>query len=173
LCSSLVDAARQVRLTRKGHEQLSRAQGKNNKQVAATSQKSVDELTSKLKRIEDIVVEIMSNVVNDRTRDISEEIRGECAKHVGKWIKDYRELFLVNKYLKYLGWFLSDKAHAVRHAAVDALIEVYEDDDALPQLDHFSKYYKDRLVAMTLDKDAPTACAAANLLSRFVKCVYP
>lgn len=172
LCGGLVDAARQLRLARKGHEQLSRANNKNQKLVAESSQKSADELSGKLKRIEDIIVELVANVVHDRTHDIFEECRAECARHIGKWIHDYAVLFLNIKYLKYLGWFLSDKIAAVRHTAVDALIAIYSDDDVLPQLERFSKYYKNRLVAMTLDKDTATACATAALLTRVAACAY-
>ena len=44
-----------------------------------------------------------------RYRDIFPTIRAECITALGEWVREYKLVFLADKYLKYLGWTLSDK----------------------------------------------------------------
>ena len=43
-------------------------------------------------------------------RDVSEDIRASAIGAIGNWIKLMPSMFLVDNYLKYLAWALSDKA---------------------------------------------------------------
>ena len=43
-------------------------------------------------------------------RDVSEDIRASAIGAIGQWIKLLPSMFLVDNYLKYLAWALSDKA---------------------------------------------------------------
>ena len=46
---------------------------------------------------------------------------------IGSWVSAAPEVFLVDQYLKYLAWALSDRSAAVRSAAVTALVRLYSD----------------------------------------------
>jgi len=46
-----------------------------------------------------------------RYRDIFPTIRAECITALGEWVREYKLVFLADKYLKYLGWTLSDKVY--------------------------------------------------------------
>jgi len=43
-------------------------------------------------------------------RDVSEDIRASAIGAIGNWIRLMPSMFLVDNYLKYLAWALSDKA---------------------------------------------------------------
>jgi cohesin complex subunit SA-1/2 len=46
-------------------------------------------------------------------RDVSEDIRASAIGAIGQWIKLLPSMFLVDNYLKYLAWALSDKVSAL------------------------------------------------------------
>ena len=44
-----------------------------------------------------------------RFRDVCENIRRTSIEHLGHWVREYPEGFLVDKKLAYIGWCLNDK----------------------------------------------------------------
>jgi cohesin complex subunit SA-1/2 len=57
---------------------------------------------------------------------------------IGTWILALPQQYLGDQYLKYLAWAQSDKAPAVRAAAVAALLRLYSVDDNLLQMAAFT-----------------------------------
>ena len=53
----------------------------------------------------------------DVGRDVSEDIRASAIGAIGNWIRLMPSMFLVDNYLKYLAWALSDKARGFRCCA--------------------------------------------------------
>ncbi len=88
--------------------------------------KSLKHQIDSLKRTSDELEHIIESVfINSifmhRYRDSNMYIRAECLKALGRMAIIRPDLFLVDKYLKYLGWMLSDKAECVRIAALESL----------------------------------------------------
>lgn len=52
---------------------------------------------------------LFDSVAAHRFRDVSEEVRTTVIEAVGQWIVQRPATFLDDKYLKYIGWALSDK----------------------------------------------------------------
>ena len=83
----------------------------------------------------------------------------------GNWVLSYQSMFLENRYLKYLGWMLSDQCPAVRLRCLDALVSLLEDKDAALALDDFVDRFKPRILGMTADVDDKVAVRAYKFLT--------
>lgn len=61
-----------------------------------------------------VVQSLFDSVGAQRFRDVAEEVRASVIKAVGGWIMLRPAMFLEDRYLKYLGWALSDKVGLCR-----------------------------------------------------------
>ncbi|RHY30376.1 hypothetical protein DYB32_004359 [Aphanomyces invadans] len=68
---------------------------------------------------------LFNGVIVHRYRDTMPELRIESVQTLGLWIETLPGEFLVDNYLKFLGWMLNDKSSKVRLAVVDALQTLY------------------------------------------------
>eukprot|EP01116_Phalansterium_solitarium_P015843 TRINITY_DN353_c2_g1_i1.p1 TRINITY_DN353_c2_g1~~TRINITY_DN353_c2_g1_i1.p1 ORF type:complete len:1267 (+),score=423.60 TRINITY_DN353_c2_g1_i1:30-3830(+) len=88
-----------------------------------------------------------------RYRDTVPDIRQECIRALGEWLRDYTGLFLQDEYLKYVGWSLNDRVAEVRAEAVQALERLFDRRELLPHLEQFYERFRQRLLAMSRDRD--------------------
>jgi cohesin complex subunit SA-1/2 len=58
-------------------------------------------------------------------RDVAPEIREVVISGIGNWVAEDPDAFLIDYYLKYLAWALSDRHEAVRLAAVRSIHRLY------------------------------------------------
>lgn len=100
-----------------------------------------------------------------RFRDLDPNIRAECVRALGLWLKKYPEHFLDAHYLRYVGWVLSDSNNHVRLEAIKALSGVYDQTLYLGSLNHFTERFKPRLLEMaTSDTDLAIRVAVIQVL---------
>ena len=90
------------------------------------------------------------SVFLNRSRDVDEEIRRECIVGLGQWIMTFPDFFMNSNYLRYLGWFLSDKSTIVRQATVNAVARLLAIPNAFESLRQFSERHKSRILEMAL-----------------------
>lgn len=100
-----------------------------------------------------------------RFRDLDPNIRAECVRAIGLWLKKYPDYFLDAHYLRYVGWVLSDANNHVRLEAVKALSNVYDQSEYVPSLTHFTERFKSRLLEMaTSDVELSIRVAVIHVL---------
>ncbi len=101
-----------------------------------------------------------------RFRDLDPNIRAECVRAIGLWLKKYPDYFLDAHYLRYVGWVLSDANNHVRLEAVKALSNVYDQSEYVPSLTHFTERFKSRLLEMaTSDVELAIRVAVIHVLA--------
>jgi cohesin complex subunit SA-1/2 len=83
---------------------------------------------------------------------------------IGIWMKKFHQNFLDDSYLKYIGWTLHDKVGEVRLKCLQALQPLYATEELKGKLELFTSKFKDRIVAMTLDKEYDVAVQAVKLV---------
>jgi cohesin complex subunit SA-1/2 len=88
---------------------------------------------------------------------------------IGIWMKKFHHNFLDDSYLKYIGWTLHDKVGEVRLRCLQALQPLYATEELKGKLELFTSKFKDRIVAMTLDKDYEVAVQAVKLVVSILK----
>src|SRR5688572_3352807 len=91
---------------------------------------------------------------------------------IGIWMKKFHSNFLDDSYLKYIGWTLHDKVGDVRLKCLQALQPLYSSEELKGKLELFTSKFKDRIVAMTLDKEYDVAVQAVKLVISIHKYVY-
>ncbi|XP_037832141.1 cohesin subunit SA-1 [Kryptolebias marmoratus] len=154
-----------VENAQKLHEvQRTKSSRQRSSQQLERIQKKLTELQEKRAEIESMMDAIFKGVFLKRYRDMLPEIRSICMEELALWMKLYSSAFLNDSYLKYTGWMMHDKAPDVRLKCVLGLQGLYGDPVLLPKLDLFTSRFKDRLIAMTLDKDNEVAVQTMKLL---------
>ena len=88
---------------------------------------------------------------------------------IGLWMKKFHQNFLDDSYLKYIGWTLHDKVGDVRLKCLQALQPLYASEELQGKLELFTSKFKDRIVAMTLDKEYDVAVQAVRLVISILK----
>ncbi|KAK4699710.1 cohesin complex subunit SA-1/2, partial [Phenoliferia sp. Uapishka_3] len=111
-------------------------------------EKNVKGTHEKKTKVEEHLGELCDGVFANRYRDSESNIRAECIKALGHWMKVHPDYWLEGTYLKYLGWVLSDENKDVRHEAVKALISLYAKDDHIGAMQHFTERFKSQFVRM-------------------------
>ncbi|RHZ15424.1 hypothetical protein DYB31_000504, partial [Aphanomyces astaci] len=112
-CAAVADTSKTPKSSKKNNPKLARLlelKGTYDEQLANTQ----TYLTS-----------LFNGVVVHRYRDTMPELRLESVQTLGHWIETLPEEFLVDNYLKFLGWMLNDKSAKVRVAVVNALQTIY------------------------------------------------
>ena len=87
-----------------------KATGAKAKQHAAELQR----LQAQTDLLEAAVQQVYDGVLVHRYADTALEIRVDCVRHLGGWIVSLPAIYLDDKYLKYMGWMMSDNEAAVR-----------------------------------------------------------
>ncbi|XP_066922254.1 cohesin subunit SA-2-like isoform X2 [Clytia hemisphaerica] len=128
-----------------------------------------EELNHNKKDLEDMMYRLFSSIFMHRYRDIRPEIRKICIAEMGQWMNKYSQYFLDENYLKYFGWTLYDKVGEVRLQVLNALEEIYKNEDFLNKLELFTNRFQSRLVHMTLDTDTEVAVKAIKLTTLLYK----
>lgn len=127
------------------------------------------ELEENMDEIKNMLTYMFKSVFVHRYRDTLPEIRGICMTEIGIWMIKFSRNFLDDSYLKYIGWTLHDKVGDVRLRCLQALLPLYASEDLKAKLELFTSKFKDRIVAMTLDKEFEVAVHAVRLVISILK----
>lgn len=127
------------------------------------------ELEENMDEIKNMLIYMFKSVFVHRYRDTLPEIRAICMAEIGIWMKKFHQNFLDDSYLKYIGWTLHDKVGEVRLKCLQALQPLYALEELKTKLELFTSKFKDRIVAMTLDKEYDVAVQAVKLVISIYK----
>ncbi|RXG56416.1 Cohesin subunit SA-2, partial [Armadillidium vulgare] len=127
------------------------------------------ELEENMDEIKNMLTYMFKSVFVHRYRDTLPEIRSICMAEIGCWMKKFHQNFLDDSYLKYIGWTLHDKVGDVRLKCLQALQPLYASEELKGKLELFTSKFKDRIVAMTLDKEYDVAVQAVRLVISILK----
>uniref|UniRef100_A0A8D8W339 Cohesin subunit SA-2 n=1 Tax=Cacopsylla melanoneura TaxID=428564 RepID=A0A8D8W339_9HEMI len=127
------------------------------------------ELEENMDEIKNMLTYMFKSVFVHRYRDTLPEIRAICMAEIGVWMKKFHSNFLDDSYLKYIGWTLHDKVGEVRLKCLQALQPLYASEELKGKLELFTSKFKDRIVAMTLDKEYDVAVHAVRLVISILK----
>lgn len=155
------------------------------------------ELEENMDEIKNMLTYMFKSVFVHRYRDTLPEIRAICMAEIGVWMKKFHQNFLDDSYLKYIGtehlyyfyllisklhikcifmfdinfagWTLHDKVGEVRLKCLQALQPLYASEELKTKLELFTSKFKDRIVAMTLDKEYDVAVQAVKLVISILK----
>jgi hypothetical protein len=91
---------------------------------------SIDSLKRTCEELEELVTgPVMNGIFMHRYRDSHPYIRATCLAALSKMTLQRPDLFLKDKYLKYFGWMMSDKAEVVRYHALLGLLSPFDAND--------------------------------------------
>ena len=127
------------------------------------------ELEENMEDIRTMLGYLFKSIFVHRYRDTIPEIRSTCMAEIGTWMKRFPNHFLDDSYLKYVGWTLHDKSGDVRLKCLQALLPLYENEEIARKLELFTNKFKDRIVAMSLDKEYEVAVQAVKLICNIYK----
>lgn len=127
------------------------------------------ELEENMDEIKNMLTYMFKSVFVHRYRDTLPDIRAICMSEIGIWMEKFSQNFLDDSYLKYIGWTLHDKVGDVRLRCLQALLPLYENELLKGKLELFTSKFKDRIVAMTLDKEFEVAVHAVKLVLNILK----
>ncbi|XP_016837133.1 cohesin subunit SA-1 [Nasonia vitripennis] len=174
LMTALVDVALTVSINLDNTQRQYEAERQKNREKRAADR--LESLLSKRKELEENMDEIKNmltymfkSVFVHRYRDTLPEIRAICMAEIGIWMKKFHQNFLDDSYLKYIGWTLHDKVGEVRLKCLQALQPLYASEELKTKLELFTSKFKDRIVAMTLDKEYDVAVQAVKLVISIFK----
>ncbi|RWS14082.1 cohesin subunit SA-1-like protein [Dinothrombium tinctorium] len=128
------------------------------------------ELEENMEDIRTMLAYLFKSIFVHRYRDTVPEIRSMCMSEIGIWMKRFPNHFLDDSYLKYVGWTLHDKVGDVRLKCLQSLLPLYETEEIACKMELFTNKFKDRIVAMTLDKEYEVAVQAVKLIISIHKC---
>lgn len=122
------------------------------------------ELEENMDEIKNMLTYMFKSVFVHRYRDTLPDIRAICMAEIGIWMRKFSCNFLDDSYLKYIGWTLHDKVGEVRLRCLQALLPLYATEELKGKLELFTSKFKDRIVAMALDKEFEVAVHAVRLV---------
>lgn len=127
-----------------------------------------------VQRKRDDVVEwrdhIFSQAVHQRLRDIAPDIRLAGFQALRRWILEFPDEFMTNKYLRYLGMPLHDKRPELRAEALDTVLQALARvPDAYSRLHLFLQYFTNRLVELSNDVDVRCTELAIRVVAMMVR----
>ena len=171
LMAGLIDAALEVeKRTVTAEAQLAAATARKSKASAALSAQlteSISELTAALELLHSLLKKLFASVFCHRYRDVDAELRALYLSSLSSWMSSYPSFFVLDSYLKYLGWTLFDKAAVVRRASLGGLLRLYSsaDVDLFKRLDAFTQRFLRRLEEMCEDVDGHVSGLAIQVLA--------
>ncbi|XP_053201590.1 cohesin subunit SA-1-like [Panonychus citri] len=122
------------------------------------------ELDDNMEDIKTMLGYLFKSIFVHRYRDIIPEIRALCMYEIGIWMKRFPNYFLDDSFLKYVGWTLHDKVGDVRLKCLQSLLPLYETEEIARKMELFTNKFKERIVAMSLDKEYEVAVQAVKLI---------
>ncbi|XP_066593288.1 cohesin subunit SA-1 isoform X2 [Prorops nasuta] len=174
LMTALVDVALTVSInldnTQRQYEaERQKAREKRANDRLESLMKTRKEYEENMDEIKNMLTYMFKSVFVHRYRDTLPEIRAICMAEIGVWMKKFHQNFLDDSYLKYIGWTLHDKVGEVRLKCLQALQPLYASEELKTKLELFTSKFKDRIVAMTLDKEYDVAVQAVKLVISILK----
>ena len=103
------------------------------------------ELGENIEEVSGMIEYLFNAVFVQRYKDIVPNIRLILMEALGNWMKLFPDMFLTDKYFKYLGWTLHDLESSVRLQCLEALISLYSSSTSRDKLELFSTKFKDRI----------------------------
>ena len=103
------------------------------------------EIGENIEEVSGMIQYLFNAVFVHRYKDIVPIIRLILMEALGNWMKLFPDMFLTDKYLKYLGWTLHDRESSVRLQCLVALIPLYSSTTSRDKLELFSTKFKDRI----------------------------
>ncbi|GAA5932633.1 cohesin subunit IRR1 [Sporobolomyces koalae] len=113
-------------------------------------EKQVQEIHERLEAVEAFEEEAYTSVFVNRYRDADYVIRAECIASLGNWMKLNPDHWIDGDYLRYIGWVLSDESKEARRDSVRALSSLYDKEQYIGKLHHFTDRFKGQLVDMAM-----------------------
>ncbi|GAB6019831.1 hypothetical protein CHUAL_001371 [Chamberlinius hualienensis] len=174
LMTALVDVALNLSISLDNTQRQHEAERQKNRDKRATERLELlmskrQELEENTEEIKNMLMYMFKSVFVHRYRDTVPEIRSICMSEIGIWMKKFHQNFLDDSYLKYIGWTLHDKCGDVRLKCLQALQPLYSSEELTGKLELFTNKFKDRIVAMTLDKEFEVAVQAVKLVISILK----
>ena len=113
--------------TRQFDAAISSKNKKKQNEKAISLRHRIDRLRRTKADLEEIVLgPVIEGIFIHRYRDSNMYIRASCISALSRMTIQRPDIFMVDKFLKYFGWMLSDKAEVVRIASVSALVAPFE-----------------------------------------------
>lgn len=122
LIVALEKQQRQLNTARNNRSRNQRAQERKIEIISA----AIDKFSREVDTLAEYSTDLFQNVFVRRYKDVDSAIRIECVKALGQWMTIHIETFLQAKYLRYLGWLLSDPNDNVREEVTRSLHKVYK-----------------------------------------------
>lgn len=169
LMTALVDVALQVSANIENASRQYEAERLKTRGKCTGLMSKGTELEENMDEIKNMLTYMFKSVFVHRYRDTLPEIRGICMTEIGVWMFKFSRNFLDDSYLKYIGWTLHDKVGDVRLRCLQALRPLYGSEEFKAKLELFTSKFKDRIVAMTLDKEFEVAVHAVRLVISILK----
>ncbi|KAI9828797.1 MAG: hypothetical protein M1832_001902 [Thelocarpon impressellum] len=136
-----------------------------NKGRITSLQQKVDEGAQKGETVEGTIRDIFDTVFVHRYRDVDPKIRADCVQAIGHWIITLPDVFFEGKYLRYLGWVLSDVSAPTRLEVIKQLQRLFKSKDNVGGLRTFTERFRPRLVEMAVrDADLGVRASTVELL---------
>lgn len=174
LMTALVDVALTVSINLDNTQRQYEAERQKSREKRASDRLEAllgkrQELEENMDEIKNMLTYMFKSVFVHRYRDTLPEIRAIAMTEIGVWMHKFHANFLDDSYLKYIGWTLHDKVGEVRLRCLQALQPLYASEELKGKLELFTNKFKDRIVAMTLDKEYDVAVQAVRLVISILK----
>ncbi|XP_022904358.1 cohesin subunit SA-1 isoform X2 [Onthophagus taurus] len=174
LMTALVDVALTVSINLDNTQRQYEAERQKTREKRASDRlesllQKRQELEENMDEIKNMLTYMFKSVFVHRYRDTLPEIRAIAMSEIGVWMHKFHANFLDDSYLKYIGWTLHDKVGEVRLRCLQALQPLYASEELKGKLELFTNKFKDRIVAMTLDKEYDVAVQAVKLVISILK----
>lgn len=109
--------------------------------------------------------DIINAHIPHRYKDTVEGVRVDTLQALGAIMLAHPDTYLVNGYLKFLGWMLNDRHEGIRKASLSVLQSLYTlDMSHIQRTNEFMTRFKGRIAEMTRDVKESVACEAVRLL---------
>lgn len=169
LMTALVDVALTLSInfdsfTRQYENELTKVNSKRSADRLNGLKNDVESTKINMDDIKTMLGYLFKSIFVHRYRDTFHEIRSICMQEIGVWMRRFPNYFLDDSYLKYVGWTLHDKVGEVRLKCLSTLLPLYESEEITRKMELFTNKFKDRILAMTLDRESEVAVKAVKLI---------
>lgn len=89
-------------------------------------QKQCNRIKDSLEKMDEVIGRIYGSIFVHRYKDVHDDVRAHCIRHMGLWMLADPSGLLKDDYLKYVGWLLSDPHNNTRYEAVAVLFNIVE-----------------------------------------------
>ncbi|GET93225.1 hypothetical protein, conserved [Leishmania tarentolae] len=134
------------------------------------TKKTISAVQGKRNKVVEWRDHMFSQAIHQRLRDIAPDIRLACFQALRRWILEFPEEYMTNKYLRYLGMPLHDKRPELRAEALDTILQALAHvPDAYSRLHLFLQYFTSRLVELSNDVDVRCTELAIRVVAMMVR----